>query len=195
MPRPTRSGSAPTASVTRSARLPAKHSIRGPEHATSSGTLGCVIRSRKRSRLAKPSQSTVPPARYVWTCEVSAAKRSTGIGLRPRWNSAVSPRPMPSTNRPPDASCTVAATLASSAGCRVNALVTAVANRNWSVAAAAMATATNGSPMRFWESVNVMPSQPSCSARTACCTTVAVSGSRADHSSTVTAPNVGLPNE
>ena len=73
----------------------------------------------------------------------------------------MSPRPMPSTKRPPDVSCTVAATLASAAGWRVNALVTPVANRSRSVASAASATATNGSPTRFCESVNVMPSQPS----------------------------------
>ena len=41
-----------------------------------------------------------------------------------------------------------------------DAFVTPVANRSRSVAAAATATATNGSPMRFCESVNVMPSHP-----------------------------------
>ena len=95
----------------------------------------------------------------------------------------MSPRPIPSTKRPPDVSCTVTATLASAAGCRVNALVTPVANRRRSVAFAASATATNGSPMRFCESVNVMPSQPSASARSACATTVPISGIRIAHSS------------
>ena len=95
----------------------------------------------------------------------------------------MSPRPMPRTKRPPEVSCTVAATVASAAGWRVKALVTPVANRSVDVAAAARATATNGSAIRFCESVNVMPSQPCCSARSAWATTVPTSGTRVDHSS------------
>src|SRR6478736_3131910 len=67
---------------------------------------------------------------------------------------------MPRTKRPPHSSCTVAATVASAAGWRVNALVTPVAKRRTSVLRAASAMATNGSPTRFWESTNVIPSHP-----------------------------------
>ncbi len=77
----------------------------------------------------------------------------------------------------------MAATLASAAGWRVNALVTPVANRSRSVTVAASATATNGSPTRFCESVNVMPSQPICSARSAWAATVPISGIRIVQSS------------
>ncbi len=157
--------------------------MRGPETATSSGTFGCRARSSHRMRLGRPSKSTVPLARYVCRSVTSAANSSTFIGFRPRWNSAVSPRPIPSTNRPRDVSCTVAAMFASAAGWRVKALVTPVAKRSRSVAAAASATPTNGSPTRFCESVNVIPSQPARSARSACATTVPVSGIRMAHSS------------
>src|SRR6185436_10573795 len=97
--------------------------------------------------------------------------------------SAVSPRPMPSTNRPPEVSCTVAATFASAAGWRVYALVTPVANRRRSVAAAASATPTNGSPIRFCESTNVIPCQPTSSARCAWGTAVPISAIRIAHRS------------
>ena len=111
------------------------------------------------------------------------ANSATGMGLRPRWNRAVSPRPMPRTKRPPVASWTVAAVVASAAGWRVWALVTPVANRTVLVAPAHSATATNGSPTRFCESVNVIPSQPWASARWAWATAVPVSGIRMVHSS------------
>ena len=65
------------------------------------------------------SQSIVSLARYAWRSVTVSMNSTTGIGFRPRWKSAVSPRPMPSTNRPPDVSCTVAATFASAAGWRV----------------------------------------------------------------------------
>ena len=92
---------------------------------------------------------------------------ATGIGGRPRWNRAVSPRPVPSTNRPPAISFTVAAAVASAAGWRVWTLVTPVANWMRSVPSATDANTTNGSGQRFCESVNVMPSHPAASARRA----------------------------
>ena len=67
--------------------------------------------------------------------------------------------------------------------------MTPVANRSRSVASAASATATNGSPHRFCESVKVMPSQPARSARSAWATTVPGSGTRMVHSSM----GAGLP--
>src|SRR5204863_10046164 len=88
---------------------------------------------------------------------------------------------MPRTKRPPEVSCTVAATLASAAGWRVKAFVTPVANRSRSVTVGASATATKGSPMRFCESVNVMPSHPRRSARSAWAVTVPISGIRIVH--------------
>ena len=175
-PQASRSGSAPIANVTRSAVRAAKSMTRGPDAATSRGTFGAPLRASHWSRLGWPSQSTVPPARYAWSSDTRARNSATGSGGRPRWNRAVSPRPMPRTKRPPDVSCTVAATVASAAGWRVAGFVTPVANRNVEVSAAPSAAATKGSPTRFCESVKAMPSQPCRSARVAWATARPASG-------------------
>ena len=88
----------------------------GPEAAMSRGTLPAFAVSSQRIRLSRPSMSIVPPDRYVCSLVVRSKKSAIGIGGSPRWNSAVSPRPVPSTNRPSAISFTVAAAVASAAG-------------------------------------------------------------------------------
>ena len=77
---------------------------------------------------------------------------------------AESPLPMPRTMRPPDSSWQVAAAQAVVAGWRVAVMATLVASRMVVVVWAAMPMATNGSPVRFCDSPQVMPSHPWASA-------------------------------
>src|SRR5438034_2933684 len=74
---------------------------------------------------------------------------------------------MPRTKRPADATWSVTAAAAVTAGCRVTGFVTAVPRRSRSVSRAASARPTQGSPARFWESTTARPSKPAPSARAA----------------------------
>ena len=83
----------------------------------SSGTFGW----RRPVEPLQPARVTVAVDRPVGQVGLQVGDELGEVGppssaCSPRWKSAVSPRPMPSTNRPPEASCTVAATLASAAG-------------------------------------------------------------------------------
>ena len=119
-PSATRSGSAPRAKVTRSAWRAAASITFGPVAATVTGTFGRSGGSQC-SRLAvgptgepqrtdlghdlRPERRRSPPPRRGGTPAPARGTRSnteTGAGASPRWASAESPRPMPSTARPPD---------------------------------------------------------------------------------------------
>ncbi len=70
---------------------------------------------------------------------------------------------MPSVIRPFDTASTLIAALALTAAALVTELPTAVASPMRSVVVAAMANATNASPLTFWESTTQRPSQPAAS--------------------------------
>ena len=72
-----------------------------------------------------------------------------------------SPRPMPSTARPPDSAWTEAIALATTDGWRVTALVALVVSLTREVAVAATLSAQKASPLLVCESVTARPSQPS----------------------------------
>ena len=182
MPHATRFGSVPTASTTRSAWRAAIPITFGPVAATSTGTLGpspiqrmeladgpCANPSFSASGAASSamlvsSNATSSPRRYACRLTRWFSNHPRRAGARPRCASALSPRPMPSTIRPRDTSCTERADDAVTAGCRVTGFVTDVATPSFLVVVAARARKTYGSPERFCESTTSMPSQPRSSA-------------------------------
>jgi hypothetical protein len=75
-----------------------------------------------------------------------------GVGLRPITRTALSPRPMPMTMRPPEMSCSVAWAEAVTAGSRVTGLVTHMPMRIVDVRSASSVISGYGSCQRIGES-------------------------------------------
>ena len=134
--------SAPTAKVTRSASRAARAVTLGPVAATSMGTGSWPDDPIHSLALVTPSRSTGWPCKYPRTRVRYRSNTASGAGFWPRNPSEESPRPIPSTARPPDATCTEVMADAATAGCRVTGFVTPVANPIFEVAVAAIASDT-----------------------------------------------------
>ena len=127
------------------------------------GRGGSLFASQARE-LGNPSISIVSPLRYAWIVVRACSSSSTWVGWRPIWRRAESPRPIPRTARPWLSAWSVAAAEAVTAGWRVAGLVTPGPSLRVVVAAAASASSTQSSAVRFWLSASRSPSKPRASA-------------------------------
>jgi hypothetical protein len=155
-------GATPDSRITPSAISPASRRLRGPLAATWMGT-GTGL----RSRAVVPANSTsLPSSRSRISC-TPARRAAPVLGGSPMGSTELLPTPTPSTKRPGAVSATVRAADATTDGCRVATLVTAVPTVIRDVAASAAAATGNTSRHSSCESGNHTSSIPTSSARAA----------------------------